>query len=289
MNRYLTLMLIASACCGQSCNAYGGWGPAGCPPVGRLVLAQTPANYRWVHRDDAPDEVHLMYGAQQIGGYSYRTGYYLPLVNGEWGKPSVAPIPPPLTGTITAPEAPLFGVDRERLTGTEHYSCSGVRCTRSEAEGFIESHLRDDSRAGQVSLFVRDPERRKTIRAALDQAPELQGSNSAGKVQVYDPDARPNRELLAPFKLDLDERYRTTGFKMVAQAAPTTTDGTSKADSWYEYDGPKQIIEAVRRVDPNYNPNVNPLPTLPSLPSISWEALALGCLALLVGVCVVKS
>lgn len=275
MYRLLCALMIAFVCCGSSCSAYAGWGPAGCPPVGGIVLAQTPAVYQWKTRSDTPNETYLYYGTQQVGGYSFETGFYRPIVNGKWGKPAVAPITPPLTGTTSTTDSPLFGVDTSKLTGKEWYSNSGAISTSSDAHRLIETSLKDDSKAGQVSAFVRDPALRQRVRTDAEKAAEAQGSANAAKVQVYDPDAKPNKEILAPFKLDSDERFRQTGFKLVAQAAPTTPDGTSKAESWYEYDGAKQIVEAVRRVDPSYNPNVNPIPSLPSLPAVNWEIIAL--------------
>ncbi len=279
----LALLLLAAG------DTHAGWGPAGCPPVGRLVIAQPPATYRWVHREDTPDQTFLYLGAKQIGTYSYATGFYLPIIGNQWGKAAKSPIAPPLNGPAAAVAPPLFGVDRSQLTGHEDFSASGKKCTEAEAHQMIGAALRDDSKAGQVSIFERDAGKRKTLREAIERAPELQGSSNGAKVQVYDPEARPNKEILAPFRLDTDERFRTTGFKMVAQAAPVGPDGTSKAESWYELDGVKTVIEAVRKVDPNYNPNVNPIPTLPSLPHVNWEILLLCGLGIVVVVAVARS
>lgn len=275
MQKQCALLFIGLALLGQAGPVYPQCGPGGCSVPQLRRAAQADDSYRWVTREDMPSEVYLFRGDEQVGGYSYATGFYRALNGNRWGPPAKAPIQPPFGRDQQDAGRPInFGLNaesigrQERIWEGNHYYSAG------EASKEIAADLPEDLKAGHVTGVAKTLARRNKMDADMNAARAHPGADKA-KMQAYDFSHSVNQEILAPFRLDIDKRFENSGQVVIAQAAELDKEGRSKAKAWYEYSGADTWIEALRTVDPHFDPNKPSLPGLPGLPSINWEYVAL--------------
>lgn len=261
------------------------WGPAGCSAVAEEVKAIQPAAYRWVKNDKVPGEVYLFLGARQVGGYSFETGFYLPFDGDKWGKPAIAPIRPPLEGMNGDGHGFLFGVNIGELSKVEHFECRDKPRTYAESLAMLGEEVPNDSKQPRLTAIATSKATRDKIRGDWEAAAVLAPARSTWGLQVYDPASPVTREIMRPFKLDDSKALKDKGLVILAQAA-AGPDGSSKVlGTWSDYIGADDLAAALRKVDPNFDPN-KPLvvPVIPSMPTITEGELLVLCGAAILAV-----
>lgn len=250
-------------------------GPGGCSPAQVRRAAQAVPELRWVRRADTPSEVYLFRGDQQIGGYSYATGFYRELRGEKWSAPVVAPLPPPFGEQQQGAKGLNFGLSQESF-GTEEKIWEGDKVYSSfEAGKVIGADLPDDTAAGHVTGVAKSLGLKNKMAEDIAVASLQPGAAKAAKTQAYDYSHQVNQEILAPFRLDADRQFQEKGQVVIAQAAALDKEGRSKATAFYDYSGVPTWIDALRTVDPTFDPNKPLAPLLPGLPAINWELVAL--------------
>lgn len=258
------------------------WSPGSGRAVAQQVDKQVDQGYKWVKNPRVPGEVYLYRDGRQVGGYSYHTGFYLPLVNGEWGPPAKAPIPPPLEGLTPEKSKPLFGVVTEKISPIEHFECRDRVHNRESAYALLEATVPDDGATPFLSCISRDQARAKQIAREWDSAAPLAPYKKSWRAQFYDSSSPVTQQMLAPFRLDANTEFQKSGLVFLAQGPPAAGDGRARVQQWANYTTPEALAEVLRKVDPNFDPNKSPLPSLPELPRFSSEELVLAG----AGVCV---
>ncbi len=241
--------------------ALGGWGAAGCGPVGPVA-----AGYEWRTRSDDPGRVYLYRHGIQAAGYDrvrdvYRT---YDARTDTWGPPQAPPwrIAPERAGDVRN-----FGVDTDKLNGhgNEQYRLNGVPATREQVRKTLaDQRVPDD--AGRLRLtLIGDPAATARVQGDLAGTPALAAWKDRLLVQSYPPDhwavARTG--------------FKTDGKPTIYVQAP---DGTVLHRQDDYRDGPDALSQALRRADPHYDPRKDPdlrqrlLPNwrLPSLPAPVW-------------------
>jgi len=270
---------------GYGCSA--GWGPRACASVEALAAAQVPAALKWWTIEGRPDEVFLYRGNVLVGTYDYRDGFYRLAYTGTPGRKAKAPIPPPFGKTAEGGPSHTFGMVESSAGVETRFSLNGETVTRGAAQELLGANIVDDSKHGHLTYIDADAGRRK---AMGERYAALRSSKPTGadiRWQSYDPNKPQSRAMLEPNALDTDKQFLATGRVLVAQAANTNKDGSSKADVWYGDITDAQLIEAIRKISPAWDPNKPVLPSLPSLPSLPWDWIILGMIG--VGVVVLAS
>lgn len=170
---------------------------------------------------------------------------------------------PPWTGLAAlpwaAPAVENFGVDRGELAGVEKWSINGRQVTREDwytAVADAGPPISDDSGKWRLTC-VRDPRRvtdeswAKLLKDLADR-PELAELRGKVHLQAY---SDPSHWHLAGFKLGQDQRFVTSGLGIYLQEPATADRKTSPVvQARYAYEG----AEALRRIDPGYDPNKVP-------------------------------
>lgn len=292
MRKAITFLAVAAVLLLPARLLLGRWGPMGCAAVAADDKKAGELPYRWVSNPKVPKEVYLYQGNVQVGGYSFESGFYLPLVNGKWGKPCQAPIRPPLEGLDGKKEANLFGVLADQVSREERYECTHGECSREHVMAMLAEGLTDDSKQGRVTVIDGDRERRKKIAADWSSAPSLDKARSTWQFQAYDPASPVTREMLRPFRLEQSSDLGK-GLPVVFAQAPANAAGVGPVlGQWNSYQGADALAEALRKVDPNFDPNKPLAPILPSVPSLSgedWAIIGLGGLLVIVAFLRVRS
>lgn len=270
----VSLPTAQAQCQGGQCNIQG-WRP----------MPSVPTGYRWVYRDDTPGEAYLFQGARQVGGYSFASGFYRPYNGRAYLAPTKAPIRPPFGKNNGGAGDNLFGVEQQRWPAGEKIWAGATSYTHAEAERLLGDKLDSIENQPHLTVIDRDPVRRKALAKEVEVAQANGSFPKDVRLQIYDPNATPSAAILAPFQLDRDTRYKENGAVIFAQSPATNAAGTAKL---HRVDGKPTmagLIEALRTVDPKFNPNLPSLPSLPGLPELSaqaWIGIAL-CFLLVVG------
>lgn len=266
MKKFVIVLLALTALHAAARVAFSQCGPAGCAPrqLAAVSYAQTPL--RWWNHEGRPQEVYLYSGNTLVGYYSYADGFYRRAVGGRWSGPAAAPLTPPFGGLQGNATGHTFGAVHDQVSPFQSFSHNGNPVSREQAENVITGNLRDDSAAGHLTNIDADKERRKRFDTELAELRRANPTANNVRVQNYDPNAGPNKVILAPFKLDLDQQFRQSGRALFAQAAVKGNETGSRPERWYGDIGAAQVADALRVIDPNYDPNKTPLPGLPSVP-----------------------
>lgn len=173
---------------------------------------------------------------------------------------------PPWTGLASLPwEVPPvenFGVDRGAIKPNccpDKWTVNGQQVTREDwynAVAVAGPPISDDSGKWRLTC-VRDPKRvpddawSKMLKD-LAEKPELAELRGKVHLQAY---SDPGHWHLAGFKLGSDERFVASGLGIYLQEPATADRKTSPVvQARYAYEGP----EALRRIDPTYDPNKVP-------------------------------
>lgn len=258
---------------------------------GRCTIHHFPAlvpaqpSYRWKYRDDTPDEAYLFRGGKQVGGYSFATGFYRPYNGKRYLSPAKCPVRPPFGKQHGGAEQNIFGVQPHRWPRGEKIWAGTTQYTHAQAEKLLGDKLDSIEHQPHLTAVVRDPAARKKLEADVKSAQDAGTFPKDVRLQVYDPNATPSGPILAPFRLDADRRYQETGVAVFGQAPATAADGRAQVYSLYGSPTVDALVKVLRKVDPKYDPNISPLPSLPNLPDLSaeaWVAIVL-CALLLVG------
>lgn len=173
----------------------------------------------------------------QLGAYNLLHRYYRPLDAGEWGDSVDAP-PVPLPPEY---QSANFGIDNAHLT-REVFSYCGRTVTRSELVQQLQQ-LTDDSQSLRLTIIGADEGGRSRIRQEIET--QLRTQNL---VNVLIQDYPPDHWSLRP-------GFVVNGTPTIYLQAP---DGRvlHRQDN-YE-GGAEAVVGAVRRADPNYQPNTDP-------------------------------
>lgn len=201
----------------------------------------------------------------------------------------VAPVIPPPPPVVKPPlvrfeeekEPDLFfGVDHAKRAGRERCVVNGREVSSayclslfSESGGAIP----DDGGKMHLTLIGRDAAewRRLYAMAASDAFKHLWEKY---RVQTYDASNPVDKEMLLPFKLSDDVKLAKTG--SVALLQPASTSGSAKViwEMWQVADA-GQVVEGVRKVDPEFDPNKQPGPNVKPTPGGPSETSAFAAAA----------
>lgn len=250
----------------------GQWicGPDGCRLVQPFEPAP-PAALRWHVYPDNPAQAFLFRGPSCVAGYDLETCVFRRWDGAAWGPaedlPREAPAPPQL-GPGAVGELPT-GVVRSKLGTVERYELNGQPTTREHVCGLLNRRrveaMDDTSSRRHLTIICRD--QAQADKVMVDLRPGLLGRlRGKYRVQVYAASRPADSELLAPFRLDADTRYKTSGFVAYMQEPDSGGRGKVVGRS-YSYDGPAALEAFVRKVDPNFDPNPAPAPPAPPAPS----------------------
>jgi hypothetical protein len=201
------------------------WGGGLCAVVTAApVVFNAPATpqYRW-------DNGYLYQGSQLIGCHNGQS--YFNWVNGGWVA-GTAPTPVP-----GVPEN--FGVDMSKI-GTPGATINGKPCTKAQAFQAIEKGgtLSDDSSKLRLTIYGDGRER---VTQDLGMSPQLAEFKGHLLVQSYPAG-----------------HWALEGFAAPEAGKPTilVQDATGKVlHRQSDYDGTAALAEALRRVNPNYDPS----------------------------------
>lgn len=288
----LVALLLASGsafgqCSGGSCGvrSSGQFGRFAQPQFVAPVQYVQPAavvTYEWRQAEEAPSQHMLLRNGECVGGWCDSAQHFRSYSRGTWGPATDrAPITPPkgygakrtkhavsLVGDDDPPqEMPPTGVDPSKLAVREKWTLSGREIDGPTAmallqKSFESGGLSDDTSKRHLTLIARDAEGAKTARKALADL----GAEALKdfRVQVYDLSRTVDQVMLAPFKMDADERFKKTGFVAIVQE-PADVSGKGRVlVGVYE---PSKLAEAVRNPDPNWDPNKTPTPKTPTPPA----------------------
>lgn len=283
MKKIFLFSLFSATClfgCGPQTLA--SWGPQGCGPVGLRVVPQPVAQYQWVRNPDYQDWSYLYQADRLLGGYCWTTGFYHPFHAGEWYGKAVAPVRPPFEDAAKHGQVTAFGVATEKRSESPRIWDANATYSAAEATQLLTAELPDDSRTGHLTVIARDPAVRKRVADDVARDGLLAAWRTKTRFQLYDPENAVSRTILAPFRLDADAEFAKSGVVVIAQAPTQDKDGRSKPFTVHRYDGPQTLIDALRRIDPTYDPVKPWLPSLPALPDLGEDEMIL-----LILVCVI--
>jgi hypothetical protein len=145
-----------------------------------------------------------------------------------------------------APSVPNFGVDMDKLAGSERYSLNGTDVTQDKARRLIEGRgqVPNDASWPRLTVIGSQADRQK-VQEDFRNSPPLAGFRNAVVVQDYDPKDWPVAQ---------------SGFVTVGQ--PTiyfqSPDGKVLHRQDDYADGPEGLATALRRADPGYKPGADP-------------------------------
>jgi hypothetical protein len=226
---FLAAVLAAAQCPGGSC-----------PLPARNV---TPVRLEWRFHDEEPQRAYLYLDGLQAGGYDVERDQWrhFDADKNVWGDPQ-ALFPRRCVGA--AAEVPNFGVMQTKLNGsTSHHSINGRSVTEEDALAALQGKLTDDSQKLRLTI-IGPQEKRQVVLADWNASPSLAALKDKVLVQGYDP----THWAVA------NAGFRTTGQPNIYLQAP---DGKvlHRQD---DYRGPDKLAEAIRKADPNYQPNNDP-------------------------------
>lgn len=240
-----------------SCYSCGPFGAGEKKPCPNCSFAQEPRT--WYRHQGDSKHWYLYYGNQLLGCAEEPSGRYWPhLGNGQYGGPTRAPSPFPFKVDFRLPDGsrPLFGAEPYRPSPSDRYSVQGNSVPREFAyraiDGRPNATIPDDGKKPFLTVVVRNQEQRKNLESAFAQQ-QFAALKERYRVQVYDTSGKIDREMLKPFKLEEDERFQRDGRACYLQEPG---DGRSKAyAAFYNWSSPTELIEGVRKIDPDWKPN----------------------------------
>ncbi|HLW66153.1 MAG TPA: hypothetical protein VKS79_12650 [Gemmataceae bacterium] len=227
---FLAAVLAAAQCPGGSC-----------PLPARTV---TPVRIEWRSRDDEPQQTYLFLDGRQAGGYDVERDEWrsFDADKNDWSEPQ-ALFPRRCVGAAGEVVA-NFGIMQTKLNGSaSHHSINGRSVTEEDALAALQGKLTDDSQKLRLTIIGPDDKRRAVL-ADWNANPSLRALKDKVLVQGYDP----GHWAVA------NSGFRTSGQPTIYLQAP---DGKvlHRQD---EYRGPDKLAEAIRKADPNYQPNNDP-------------------------------
>ncbi len=282
------LALVACAALAQ-CGAGGCFAPS--PPA---ASAQSPAAYQWRKIAEKPTDSALFLGGRQVGGYDHPRGIYYPLSGNAWGEPCPPPVAPPAwagtpppakvakqpvaqqpgppTPPLLPPNPPdlpeseppdwrTHGVAWQMIPDRESIHVGPRKLDSDETIRLLnqvgDPTLPDDAAKRHVTGIARDAAGAKKL------ADSLAPLAADYRVQVYDLSRPVDAALMEPFKLAADTEFQRAGMVVLMQE-PEGVDGMGEVRPNPVYgDGP-DVVDKVRKMDPNYDPNKNrPAPPAP--------------------------
>jgi hypothetical protein len=269
------LLLTASAlaqCPGGQCPttrpAYVEPSPVVVPwqPLANPVANVQAESYRWEQDPKCFDYWYLYLGARHVGTlHPQPNGYRAKLAKG-WGEPNDAPPVPLPGGAANAREAtvetstPLIGdslptgVVSDKIHEAPTYSKSGKPITRQEAFGelgFGGPNLPDDGKLLRVVAVMPDDAACRGFLTSIQANPDYVRLKDKLVVTAYQADAWQVKGVGYPQGVHV-VRPTLAGRGMVLATVPVGT-------------APDKVIEAVRRVDPQFDPAKVPNPLAPPL------------------------
>lgn len=252
------------------------WGPSGCAvaQIAPAVIGQQPM--KWHAFADHPNQIGLYNGNTLIGKYNYSDGFYRMWLNGSWSGPAKSPIPPPFGGLAGQSTGHSFGAITDHVGMVSMATHNGHAITEADAAAILGASIPTDHDAASLTYVDADKGRREKFVKDAAEAKKKNPKLDSVKIQAYDPNAAPTKAMMAGFKLDADKQFAQAGKVIYAQLAPKNGDSTSKAERWYGDATPEVIVDALRVIDPNWNPNIGPLPSLPTIPDGLGLLLAAG-------------
>jgi hypothetical protein len=199
------------------------------------------ANLWWKPDAEHPGWFYLYRGAVQVGTWHPDgRGYKELRVDGTWSEPCDPPIPLPAGSALN------FGIEPWRVPDEPRYRINGQEVSRAEALAAV-GNLADDSARLRLTI-VGDDAMRQRVLAELAAHAGLNALRDRLLVQDYPPDHWAVTGVgFAP------------GITLQPAAGP---DG--KAPVLFrmrEYSGPDALQGAIRKADPNYQPERDPDPT----------------------------
>lgn len=234
MSLFITLILSQLACPGGACK---------------------PSPVSWRTRPDDPGRAYLFVEGKQRGGYDRARDEWRDFdpATQSWGEPR---------RLFSEPDAPNFGVMRDRLAGGERFSLGGVPIERTEAFSAL-SALPDDSRLPHLTI-IGNADDRRAVADDLAHHPALAPWRDRLRVQSYDPDHWAVANL----------GFVNTGSPTIYLQAP----GGRVLHRQDEYRGPERLAGALRKADANYRPDadadLDPTPARVHIPRGAWVGLA---------------
>ncbi len=259
-------------------GASGSW----LPVVSGQLTVKT--EYRWQRSVRHPNEIHLYVGDRCIGGYNFTDGFYRKWDGQRWGQPTVSPTPPPFEQANGDDAHPHFGLDHSKIDAAQKiWEGARVYCHEEFCE-IMAGGLPEDTKAPHVTIVERTPGLGKKIADDFNAKTAGMSPEKKPRIQAYDAGNPVTRLMLAPFKLDSDEKFKQSGVITLVQLA--AKDGETTSPAWKMYDPPsgEKIIEALRQCDPWYDPNKGGSPVVPGLPGVPWEAWIIIAIGVFVGI-----
>ena len=227
---FLAAVLAAAQCPGGSCPL-----PA---------RNNAPIRLEWRFRDDEPQRAYLFLDGRQAGGCDVERDQWrrFDSDNNIWSEPQA--FSPRRHVGAAADAVPNFGIMQAKLNGsTSHHSINGRSVSEEDAFAALQGKLTDDSQ--KLRLTIIGPEdKRRAVLADLAINAGLALLKDKVLVQSYDP----SHWAVA------NAGFHTTGQPTIYLQAP---DGKvlHRQD---EYRGPDKLAEAIRKSDPNYQPDIDP-------------------------------
>lgn len=216
------------------------------------VAPVVSTTYSWSPVKGSEDQIALYLGSTQLGVWEYSTGTYFELKGNEWKK-SVSPVGPP-EGASEKKKFKLHegsqlieneincGVDRTQCSKDGNsYRVNGKPCSREQAYALVGNGLIDDSKFYRITVIGSEVERKQVL-SDLESNPYLKEWKGKTLVKSYDPTHWAVKDLgfLAPGK-----RFAFLVQLPNGQVLHRQDD--------YE-GGSDKLIEALRKIDPNYKP-----------------------------------
>ncbi len=266
MKKAITLYRVLCVCVGLAALAC-----LATPAIGQLYV-----DYTWREVPGDPDQIACFRNSEQHGNYRFSTGFYYLRRPGQSWPIARCPVPPPLNGINGDRRHYSFGVQTSHMARHNRITNGEREITAAEANNLIADNLADDSKAGHVTFISNDAKKVDQFRADWDALCQQNTQARALRSQGYDATQAINKPILAPFNLEKDTGFQSAGLMLLAQAPGDPKDGRSRPATWYAYNGPASLTEAVRSIDPNYDPNKPKFPTIPNLGNVQPEHLAVG-------------
>lgn len=230
-----------------------------------------PASVRWEWRapKDAPNQVNLFKDGVPVGTFFRDEGVYYPWNGKAWLQAATVPsdVPEGLAGDPLHMAYKFFGVNEQKIDTRERYILNGKQVSREKALQTLpvmkQSTLADDSKNRHLTGIGRDTATAKKLQEVLS-SQDLVNPLKGLRVQVYDLSHAVDKEMIAPFRLELDEAFQQAGSVVICQDAEG--DGGGKVlGTWHGVPTAEEVMEGLRRINPDHNPNKSP-PAIPKKP-----------------------
>ena len=232
-------------------------------PVAASLLG---AGCDWKLRRDDPNRLYLYRNGVQIGGWDESEKRWMDYNDGsqKWTDGC----PPWYASQRTENRNPkvgqvFFGVDRRQVPQTETFSVNGQRVEfRNIKEAFVSDTLSDDSGKLRITLCG-TKEACDSILSDMKSDPAMASMSSKFLIQAY----RPGTWPVEVFKRPVGE-----GCFLSISGPPDKRGRGIEYHSQMAYEGPEKLAQsmdgALRRADPNYDPNKTPDLTKPKPPPV---------------------